>query len=72
MKLMALTLAGVVAGGARPPGPAAAAPRDDGRRWHDNGYHHPQRWRHGPRWRQVCRWHHGHYGKVRRCYRVRG
>ena len=63
MKLMALTLAGVVAARPRAPVPAAAAPRDDGRRGHDNRNQHPQRGRPGPP---------GHYGKVRRCYRVRG
>ena len=86
MKLMALTIAGVVAASALTPVPAEAQRWRDGRGWHDGRYQHHGRWYNPPRgyyrggywngrrWnrvRTVCRWERGRYGRVEVCRRVR-
>lgn len=83
MKLMALTIAGVVAASAMTPAPADAQRWRDGRGWHSGRYWHGGRYYYPPRrayraryrrayrGRTVCRWQRGYYGARRVCYRVR-
>ncbi|HWK37101.1 hypothetical protein [Sphingomonas sp.] len=80
MKLIALTVAGLLAAVTVAPVPADAQTRSGWSRHHD-GWNKGRRWDRGHRYRPNrrwsrgraytrCRWVRGQHGRYRRCYRV--